>query len=170
MFLYLGVVVDKTYCCIHEQKESSKSIFFIFILLVAYWQYWQQQCSIYSFTIGSLAVSQFRPSTLLLSSSGWLVSDESAPPSLQMLDKLLAPPLLDLLNLQFLWLTRRSLQSQLTLLEPEYCLTSLPVRIAQGSVSGQLAPVLICILRSYIKLRVRIRPLDNTVLLWKGQV
>ena len=56
----------------------------------------------HSFTIGPLAVSQFHSSTLLLSSSGWLASDESAPPSLQVLDELLAPPLLDLLSLQFL--------------------------------------------------------------------
>ena len=56
----------------------------------------------HSFTIGPLAVSQFHSSTLLLSSSGWLASDELAPPSLQVLDELLAPPLLDLLSLQFL--------------------------------------------------------------------
>ena len=77
------------------------------------------------------------------SSSGWLTIGESAPPPPRVLDELLAPPFFDLWDPQFLWLTRRSLQSQLTLLEPEYCPTSLPVRIAQGSVSGQLAPVLI---------------------------
>ena len=41
--------------------------------------------------------------------------------------------------LQFLWLCR----NRLTLLEPEYCPTSLHVRIARGSVSSWLAPVLL---------------------------
>ena len=50
----------------------------------------------------SLAVSQLHSSTLPLPSSGWLASEESAPPSLQVLDELLAPPLFALLNLQFL--------------------------------------------------------------------
>ena len=36
------------------------------------------------------------------SSSGWLAIDESVPPPPQVLDELLAPTLLDLLNLQFL--------------------------------------------------------------------
>ena len=170
------LIIFHYYCCIHKQKESSKSIYCIFILLVAYRQYWQQHCSIHSFTIGSLAVSPSHSPTLLLYSSGWLASDESAAPPLQVLDELLAPPLLDLRNLQFLWLTRRSLQSRLTLLEPEYCPTSLPVCIAQGSISGQLAPVLIWNTQVLYKAsglyrtRVCICPLDNTVLLWKGQV
>ena len=33
------------------------------------------------------------------SSSGWLAIDESAPPPLHVLDELLAPPFLDLLDL-----------------------------------------------------------------------
>ena len=66
-----------TYCCIHEQKESSKSIHCIFILLVVYRQYRQQQCSRYSFTIGSLAMSQFRPSIpLYLLSAGSLAMSQ----------------------------------------------------------------------------------------------
>ena len=77
------------------------------------------------------------------SSFGWLAIDESAPPPPQVLDGPLAPPSLDLWDPQFFGLTRWSLQSWLTLLEPKYCPTSLPVRIAQGPVSGQLAPVLI---------------------------
>ena len=36
------------------------------------------------------------------SSSGWLAIGESAPPPPQVLDELLAPPFLDLLDLQFL--------------------------------------------------------------------
>ena len=34
-------------------------------------------------------------------------------------------------------------RNQLALLESEYCPTSLPVCIVRGSISGQLAPVLI---------------------------
>ena len=61
--------------------------------------------------------------------------------------------------------------AQLTLLELGYCPTSFPVRIARGSVSGQLAPVLIWNTQVLYqasgpyRTRVRIRPLDNTVLL-----
>ena len=131
---------------------------------------------IYNLTIGSLAVSQFRPFTpLYLLSTGSLALSQLSP-YLQVLGELLTPLLLDLLSHQFPWLARRSLQSQLTLLEPEYCPTSLPVRIAQGSVSVQLAPVLIWNTQVLYqasgpyRMRVRIHPLDNTVLLWKGQV
>ena len=116
-------------------------------------------------------MSQFSPFTPLYSLSAGSLAMSQLSPSLQVLDKLLTPLLLDLLSLQFPLLARRSLQSWLTLLEPEYCPTSLPVRIARGSISGQLAPVLIWDTQVLYqasgpyRTRVRIPPLDNTILI-----
>ena len=60
-----------------------------------------------------------------------------------MLDELLAPLLLGYQIFSFFDSLDIVCRDRLTLLEPEYCPTSLPVRIARGSISGQLAPVLI---------------------------
>ena len=56
---------------------------------------------IYNLTIGSLAVSQFRPFTPLYSLSAGSLAMSQLSPSLQVLDELLTPLLLDLLSLQF---------------------------------------------------------------------
>ena len=117
-------------------------------------------------------MSQFRSSTPPdLLSTGSLVMSQ-LPPSLQVIDELLAPLLLDLLGLQFL----DSLDGVCRIGSPyysraEYCPTSLPVCIAQGSVSGQLAPVLIWDTQVLYqasgpyRTRVPIPPLDSTTLI-----
>ena len=64
---------------------------------------------------------------------------------------------------------------RLTLLEPEYCPTSLLVHIAQGSVSSWLAPVLLSSSVPISSFHVRMAqgsisdPLDRTILLWSSQ-
>ena len=88
-------------------------------------------------------MSQFHSSTPPYRlSTGSLAMSQLHPPLLA-LDESLAPLLLDPLGLQFLDSLDGVCRNRLTLLEPEHCPTSLPVRIPQGSVLGQLAPVLI---------------------------
>ena len=58
------------------------------------------------------------------------------------------------------WL--ESAGSRLTLLEPEYCPTSLPVRISWGFVWSWLAPVLLRNSQCLYKV-------DKTILLWSSQ-
>ena len=70
-----------SYCCIHEQKESSESMYCIFLLLVAYRQYRQQQCSNVQ---SQLTHWRWVNSTLRydIQPHNWLTSSESIPPSL----------------------------------------------------------------------------------------
>ena len=98
-----GPILKTEYNVVFTNKRSQAKvhIYCIFNLLVAYRQYRQQQCSGYSFTIGSLMVSQFRPFTLLYLLSAGSLAMSHLSPSLQVLGELLTLLLLDLLSLQF---------------------------------------------------------------------
>ena len=126
-----SIMYQVSYCCIHEQKESSESIYCIFLLLVAGHKYLQYIMFKYT------AVHR-TPNRELTLNCSVLIHLEDRYVSAMSFSTVSLGPCLSCLSVR----SQSQFTTQLTLLEPEYCPTSFPVRIARGSVSGQLAPVL----------------------------
>ena len=142
---YIGIMVMLCQCCIHEQKESSKSIYCIFILWVVSHNYLQYELSEYTV----IHAAHSGESTLHFSvttPSGEFMDSNSVLFHCLPLTTYVPPTST----------VSVTVYKQLTQLELEYCPTSFPVRITQWSVSSQLALVLNQAANPYIKLRVRI--------------
>ena len=109
------------YCYIHQQKKSSKSIYCIFILLVAGHNYLQYELSKYT------AIHLAHSSESTLHSDQSLINRENI--YISIVSYITVPCML--INVCPVYKS-----CLLTLLELEYCPTSFPVCIAWGSVSS----------------------------------